>query len=189
MSDKVKTILSRWRSHPSIAENVVEWRVLSQKPADWVDFPENLSPSLTKWLYSKGIRSLFVHQGLAYEKVKQGENVAIVSGTASGKTLCYNLPVVDSLLKFPEGRALYLFPTKALAQDQLTGLRDILTGIPQEKTVTVNIYDGDTPQHTRSLVRRESGIILTNPDMLHTGILPHHTAWKDFFHCPAVYRH
>ena len=181
MSDKVKTILSRWRSHPTIAGNVVEWRILAQKPADWVEFPENITSSVVEWLQSEGIRSLYAHQALAYKKVIQGENVAIVSGTASGKTLCYNLPVIDSLLKHSEGRVLYLFPTKALAQDQLLGLRNLLSGINQSGHTSVNIYDGDTPQHTRSLIRRQSSIILTNPDMLHTGILPHHTAWKDFF--------
>ena len=181
MSDKVKTILSRWRSHPTVAENVVEWRVLAQKPADMVSFPENVSPSLIEYLQSREIDSLYAHQAQAYEKVNQGENVAIVSGTASGKTLCYNLPVINSLLKFPEGRALYLFPTKALAQDQLMGLRALLTGINQTSQISVNIYDGDTPQNTRSLIRRQSSIVFTNPDMLHTGILPHHTAWKDFF--------
>lgn len=181
MSDKIKTILSRWRAHPAIADNVVEWRVLAPKPADLADFPPLLSPALGHWLESEGIQSLYAHQALAYQKVNAGENVAIVSGTASGKTLCYNLPVIDSLLKHPEGRALYLFPTKALAQDQLTGLRDMLNAIHQPELTRANIYDGDTPQHVRSLLRRESSIILTNPDMLHTGILPHHTAWKDFF--------
>lgn len=181
MSEKIKTILSRWRSHPTIADNVVEWRVLTQKPADVQGYPPGITPDLGNWLQRQGIHSLYSHQASVYEKVNLGENVAIVSGTASGKTLCYNLPVIDSLLKHPEGRALYLFPTKALAQDQLTGLRDLLSAVNPTETVSVNIYDGDTPQHTRSLIRRQSSILFTNPDMLHTGILPHHTTWKDFF--------
>lgn len=180
MTDKIKSILSRWRTHPTIADNVVEWRVLAQKPADLMDFPSQLSPELTDILASQGIASLYTHQAMAYEKVNNGENIAVVSGTASGKTYCYNLPVIDSLLKHPEGKALYLFPTKALAQDQLSGLRSLLHELNRLDINKANIYDGDTPQNIRSLVRQESSIILTNPDMLHTGILPHHTGWKDF---------
>ncbi len=181
MSDKIKTILSRWRSHPSIAENVVEWRVMAAKPADLCEFPEGLSPNIKRYLDNHGIPALYRHQSQAYNNINSGENVAVVSGTASGKTLCYNLPVLDSLVQHSEGKALFLFPTKALAQDQLNGLRDILSEIDQPGTLPVNIYDGDTPQHIRSTLRRQSSIILTNPDMLHTGILPHHTGWKDFF--------
>ena len=181
MTDKIKTILNRWRSHATIAENVVEWRVLAAKPADWVDFPEALSPQITSYLQGEGISALYKHQVLAYQKTLAGYNVAIVSGTASGKTLCYNLPVIDSLVKTPGIKALYLFPTKALAQDQLTNLRDSLQHISAAKLDPANIYDGDTPQHIRPALRQESSLILTNPDMLHTGILPHHTAWKDFF--------
>lgn len=181
MSDAIKTILSRWRSQPNIAENVVEWRVLAKKAAELADYPNALSPDLTHWLESHGIPALYVHQGLAFNAIESGKNVAIVSGTASGKTLCYNLPVVNGLLKQPAGKALYLFPTKALAQDQLTGLGMMLTQLKSGSHISANIYDGDTPQHARAILRHESSIILTNPDMLHTGILPHHTAWKDFF--------
>ncbi len=181
MTDKIKSILSRWRTHPTIAENVVEWRVLAQKPADLMDYPPQLSPELADILRAQGIASLYTHQALAYEKVTNGENLAVVSGTASGKTFCYNLPIIDSLLKHPEGKALYLFPTKALAQDQLSGLRSILRELNRPDINRANIYDGDTPQHIRSTIRQDSSIILTNPDMLHTGILPHHTGWKDFF--------
>jgi DEAD/DEAH box helicase domain-containing protein len=181
MTPKIKTILNRWRSHSNIAENVVEWRVLAPKPADEHPFPEKVSPQLSSLLRSQGISSLYEHQALAYEKVMAGENIAVVSGTASGKTLAYNLPVIDSLLKQPESKALYLFPTKALAQDQLSNLQKILSQLGDANTLRADIYDGDTPQHIRSTRRRESSIILTNPDMLHTGILPHHTGWKDFF--------
>jgi DEAD/DEAH box helicase domain-containing protein len=181
MTDKIKTILSRWRTHASIAENVVAWRVLAQKPAQTLSLPEYLSPKLVQHLQSKGIHGLYTHQAKAVQKIKSGHNVAVVSGTASGKTLCYNLPVVDSLINQPQGRALYLFPTKALAQDQLSTLHEIVTDLDQLDQNQVSIYDGDTPQHSRSRIRRNSTIILTNPDMLHTGILPHHTAWKDFF--------
>ena len=122
MSNKIKTILSRWRSHSNIAENIVEWRTIAAKPAETSPFPNTLAPQLRAWLTAQGIYALYSHQRIAYEKVSSGANVAIISGTASGKTLCYNLPVIDSLIKQPEGKALYLFPTKALAQDQLTVL-------------------------------------------------------------------
>ena len=181
MTDKIKTILNRWRSHQTIAQNVVEWRVLAAKPAVLSDLPEGLSPQLKTILKMQGIRALYRHQAQAYQSVLDGHNVAVVSGTASGKTLCYNLPVIDSLIRIPQGRALYLFPTKALTQDQLTNLREILKGVGLPEINNANIYDGDTPQHIRSAIRKESSIILSNPDMLHTGILPHHTAWKDFF--------
>ncbi len=181
MSDKVKTILSRWRSHPTIAENVVEWRVLAPKPAETAPFPDDLSPLLTIQLDQVGIHSLYVHQSLAYNKIRDGHNVAVVSGTASGKTLCYNLPVIDTLIKQPQTKALYLFPTKALAQDQLANLHEILDFLERSDIDHAHIYDGDTPQHMRANLRTKSSIILTNPDMLHTGILPHHTVWKDFF--------
>jgi DEAD/DEAH box helicase domain-containing protein len=181
MSEKIKTVLNRWRSHPNIAENVVEWRSMPAKAAETSPFPESLARQLKAWLMSKGIATLYRHQRTAYDKIAAGANVAIVSGTASGKTLCYNLPVIDSLIKQPEGKALYLFPTKALAQDQLTVLRDMVSQVSQPNAGHVNIYDGDTPQHIRSTVRGGSSIIISNPDMLHTGILPHHTGWKDFF--------
>ena len=181
MSTKIKRLLNRWRSQPTVAENVVEWRVLAPKAADVCLFPGDLSPALISVLRTQGIISLYRHQALAYKKARDGENIAIVSGTASGKTLCYNLPVIDGLIKYPQGKALYLFPTKALAQDQLSNLRETLNQLEDIRVNRANLYDGDTPHHIRSLLRHDSAIILTNPDMLHTGILPHHTAWKDFF--------
>ncbi len=181
MTDKIKTILNRWRSHNTIAENVVEWRVLAAKQARTTELPDGLSTNLKDHLQKQGINALYEHQSLSFRSIQDGHNVAIVSGTASGKTLCYNLPVIDSLIKIPQGRALYLFPTKALSQDQLTNLRETLNQVSMPEINNANIYDGDTPQHIRSVFRQQSSIILTNPDMLHTGILPHHTTWKDFF--------
>jgi len=181
MTDKIKTILNRWRSHNTIAENVVEWRVLAAKPAVLTELPKDLSAQLKNQLRIQGISTLYEHQSQAYRAILDGHNTAVVSGTASGKTLCYNLPVIDSLIKSPQGRALYLFPTKALTQDQLSNLQETLKQINIPEINKANIYDGDTPQQVRSAIRQQSSIILTNPDMLHTGILPHHTAWKDFF--------
>ena len=106
--------------------------------------------------------------------------MVIVTGTASGKTLCYNLPVLDCLLRDPNARALYLYPTKALTQDQLTGLRRLIHNAGSEHDILAGIYDGDTPTSTRSVIRTQARILFTNPDMVHTGILPHHTLWKNF---------
>jgi DEAD/DEAH box helicase domain-containing protein len=180
MGYPVKTILNRWRSQPTISENVIEWRVLAEKPADFSSFPEDLSKSIVHSLKNQNIEALYSHQAAAYQHVMMGENIAIVSGTASGKTLCYNLPVIDSLIKHPGGKALYLYPTKALTQDQLNNLNSLINDISHTEPLNANIYDGDTPQHTRPTLRKNASIILSNPDMLHTGILPHHTGWKDF---------
>jgi DEAD/DEAH box helicase domain-containing protein len=180
MADKIKTLLNRWRAQPTIASNVVEWRVLPAKSAEVSDFPQSLNPELSYYLRTNGIPSLYTHQYQSFMSAQEGFNLAVVSGTASGKTLCYNMPVLNSLIKNPEGRFLYLFPTKALSQDQLKNLQDMLTGLDMDRNLA-NIYDGDTPQHARAIIRRTSSIIITNPDMLHTGILPHHTAWQDFF--------
>ena len=122
MSSRIKRLLNRWRSQPGIAENLVEWRLLAAKPADDCPFPDALASSLVSALNRLGIKSLYRHQALAYEKVRAGENIAVVSGTASGKTLCYNLPVIDRMIQQPTARALYVYPTKALAQDQLSNL-------------------------------------------------------------------
>jgi len=132
-------------------------------------------------LESQGISQLYSHQAEALERARNGQNLVIATGTASGKTLCYNLPAVQQALTKPNARALYLFPTKALTQDQFTSLNQLLKAIPSQKPLTANIFDGDTPQHMRSAMRKQSVFLLTNPDMLHQGILPHHAIWQNFF--------
>jgi DEAD/DEAH box helicase domain-containing protein len=114
----------------------------------------------------------------AWESIHRGENIVLATGTASGKTLAYNLPILSALLQSQDTRALYLFPTKALAQDQLTGLNSFQSSIENLRSA---IYDGDTPASHRSAIRKNANIIFSNPDMLHTGILPHHTNWGDLF--------
>ena len=132
------------------------------------------------WRYlNRGIDSLYSHQYEAWNYIRAGKNIVLSTGTASGKTLAYNLPIIASLLTNTDARALYLFPTKALAQDQLSGLHQLQSSI---KNLQSEIYDGDTPQSQRASIRKNARIILSNPDMLHTGILPHHTNWSDFFH-------
>lgn len=128
-----------------------------------------------------GIKRLYAHQADSFQRARAGENIVIVTGTASGKTLCYNLPVLDALSEDPKARALYLFPTKALTQDQAGSLGRLLgEGSPLSGAATPAIYDGDTPSHQRSRIRSRATILLSNPDMLHTGILPYHPKWASF---------
>jgi len=146
-----------------------------------VALPQALHPGLVRTLRVLQIESLYTHQAAAWRCVEAGGNPVIVTGTASGKTLCYNLPVLDRALRDPRACSLYLFPTKALAQDQQSTLRQLIAALPEPNDVSVGTYDGDTPAHARPGIRRNARILITNPDMLHTGILPHHATWADFF--------
>ena len=128
---------------------------------------------------AKGIEQLYSHQAAAAELARGGKNFVVVTPTASGKTLCYNLPILNAVLENPDTRALYLFPTKALAQDQLAELHDLATRL--DDRFGVFTYDGDTPSDARKAIRERGHVVLTNPDMLHTGILPHHTNWTRLF--------
>jgi DEAD/DEAH box helicase domain-containing protein len=143
-----------------------------------VPFPSTLDPRLVEALRARGITQLYSHQARAWEIVDSGRHAVIVTPTASGKTLCYNVPVLQALLREPDARVLYVFPTKALAQDQLAELEQIAKSLPELRMFT---YDGDTPQDARRAVRARANLVLTNPDMLHSGILPHHTKWAILF--------
>jgi DEAD/DEAH box helicase domain-containing protein len=149
------------------------------QPAQLTDFPEALHPKLRDALESRGLEGLYLHQREAFEQVACGRDVVVVTPTASGKTLCYNLSVLDRVLKDPDARALYLFPTKALAQDQLAELHGTIESIGAE--IGTFTYDGDTPQDARKSIRARAHVVVTNPDMLHKGILPHHTKWVKLF--------
>src|SRR5262250_2260194 len=153
-------------------------RYFQAKPAVFAPFPSSLDPRLVEALRSRGVERLYSHQARAFEIVDKGENLVVVTPTASGKTLCYNLPVLQALVQQPESRVLYLFPTKALAQDQLAELTELAKSLPDMRMHT---YDGDTPQDARRSVRARANLVLTNPDMLHSGILPHHTKWVNLF--------
>jgi len=144
----------------------------------WASMPPSIDPRLVEALRARGIAQLYSHQARAWEVVDKGQNVVVVTPTASGKTLCYNLPVLQALLAQPDARVLYLFPTKALAQDQLAELEQLAKALPELRMFT---YDGDTPQDARRAVRARANLVLTNPDMLHSGILPHHTKWAVLF--------
>jgi DEAD/DEAH box helicase domain-containing protein len=149
------------------------------RPPRFADFPAGLHPKLLEVLRSRGFEHLYTHQRLAYDAVQEGRNIVVVTPTASGKTLCYNLPVLDRVLKDSDTRALYLFPTKALAQDQLAELYATIEALGAD--IGTFTYDGDTPQDARKAIRARAHIVVTNPDMLHKGILPHHTKWVKLF--------
>ncbi len=152
---------------------------LPAREAQWAAMPDWVRPELAEAYRAKGITRLYSHQAEAVDRIRRGENAVIVTPTASGKTLCYNLPVLNAVLENPDTRALYLFPTKALAQDQLVELEDL--GKKLGDACGVFTYDGDTPSDARQAIRQRGHIVLTNPDMLHTGILPHHTKWTRLF--------
>ncbi|MEW5900895.1 MAG: DEAD/DEAH box helicase [Acidobacteriota bacterium] len=143
------------------------------------DYPPGINPGLLEALRKKGYERLYSHQRTSCEALNEGKHVVVVTPTASGKTLCYNLPVLNSILADPANRAIYLFPTKALSQDQRAELDEVIGLLPEG--IRVHTYDGDTPQDARKAIRSIGQIVLTNPDMLHTGILPHHTKWINLF--------
>ncbi len=143
------------------------------------DYPSEIHPALVQALKDKGFSKLYTHQHLSWKLLSGGKNIVVVTPTASGKTLCYNLPVLHTILQNPSARAIYLFPTKALSQDQRAELDQTIKLLPEE--IRIFTYDGDTPQDARKAIRARGHIILTNPDMLHTGILPHHTKWIKLF--------
>jgi len=153
--------------------------VISEVPARFAPLPASLRPELVAALANRGIERLYTHQAEAFDAVRNGRHLVVVTPTASGKTLCYNLPVLQRLLENPEKRALYLYPTKALAQDQLAELSALKHGLPIE--LRVDTYDGDTPPGRRTAIREGGHVVMTNPDMLHTGLLPHHTRWRRLF--------
>ncbi len=176
---RVGQVLDTFAARDHNGEVLTAVRHYPARAAQWAEFPEWLHEDVRAAYNGKGIRQLYAHQAAAAEAVHGGKNVVIVTPTASGKTLCYNLPVLDSILKHTDTRALYLFPTKALAQDQLAELYDLNQRL--DNRFGVFTYDGDTPSDARKAIREKSHVVLTNPDMLHTGILPHHTRWTRLF--------
>lgn len=179
------SLLDLWKRDPANALNITAWQTLPPRPAQTHPFPDDLPAPLSQALIAAGIHALYAHQLEAWTHARAGENILLSTGTASGKTLAYNLPVFASLLQDENARALYLFPTKALAQDQLavishqlSVLRSLIT---DDWSLVTSIYDGDTPPKDRAAIRKNARLLLTNPDMLHTGILPHHTNWQEFF--------
>jgi DEAD/DEAH box helicase domain-containing protein len=169
------TLVARYRKD----EVLTAVRQIPAREAKFRPIPGWVTSTLSEAYRTKGIQELYSHQALTSELVYEGKNVVVVTPTASGKTLCYNLPVLNAVLENPDTRALYLFPTKALAQDQLAELHDLATRL--NDCFGVFTYDGDTPSDARKGIRERGHVVLTNPDMLHTGILPHHTKWMRLF--------
>jgi DEAD/DEAH box helicase domain-containing protein len=192
----LEQLLDEIQHDGQLARRVTHWGRLPPRPAryaepSWVG-PGGIDPRLRQALRQRGIEQLYLHQARAIEAASQGQNVVVVTPTASGKTLCYNLPVLNRLLAGPPGSggvpstALYLFPTKALAQDQLAELNNLHRALEKVqpsagKGLTVSTYDGDTPPSARPRIRKTARIVISNPDMLHAAILPHHTRWTGFF--------
>ena len=167
----------QWMADPDSPVRAV--RRQAAKAGEFAEFPETLALSLQKALATRGIDRLYTHQAEAFSHAAAGRNVVIVTPTASGKTLCYNLPVLNGLLADPNARAMYLFPTKALAGDQLVEFQKAVNAMGSD--LRAFTYDGDTPQDARRAIRERANVVFTNPDMLHSGVLPHHTKWAKAF--------
>lgn len=175
----VQEVIDMIKTTPELSNNIVHWRTIDAKSAQSVEIPTEIDDRLIKALTNRGIETLYTHQKTAFNTVRKNQNFVAVTPTASGKTLCYNLPVLQKIIEDHSSRALYLFPTKALAQDQKSELNEII----EEMGVEINsyTYDGDTPANIRQKVRKAGHIVITNPDMLHSAILPHHTKWVSLF--------
>jgi DEAD/DEAH box helicase domain-containing protein len=175
----LRQLLGHLRGRSEFTRNVTLWHTIEATDARCVPFPEHLDERLSAALRTRGVEELYTHQARALELAQAGRDQVVVTPTASGKTVCYNLPVLESCLKDPESRALYLFPTKALSQDQVNELHGLIRAMDVDiKTYT---FDGDTPAAARKTIRSSGHVVVTNPDMLHQGILPHHTAWVKLF--------
>src|SRR5581483_8336761 len=163
--------------------HVTAVRRLAAAPAAWAPFPGALDDRLRHALAARGISQFYTHQAEAVAHALGGRNVVITTPTASGKTLCYNAPVLHAILQDSASRALYLFPTKALAQDQLAELQGLCETIAAGSGGQIGVftYDGDTPQDARRTIRGRAHLVLSNPDMVHAGILPHHPRWAKLF--------
>lgn len=172
-------LLQKLRSDQAFMSNVTNWKEIPAKKAQYADFGHYLDPRLVSACKKRGISKLYTHQRSAMDALNRGENIVVVTPTASGKTLCYNLPILNAILADSTSRALYLFPTKALSADQVSELYEFINQADIDiKTYT---YDGDTPVSARKAVRQAGHIVVTNPDMLHSGIMPHHTKWVKLF--------
>jgi DEAD/DEAH box helicase domain-containing protein len=185
----LEAVLGKWHEEGSIARNLVVEAPFEARGARVAAMPEGLHPNLRAMLERRGIHELYTHQVEAFEAARSGKHVVVATPTASGKSLCFHLPVLQSLAEDPDARAMYLYPTKALSRDQEAGLRAMLqeANLAGRGAGSAIVYDGDTPGDARRVAREKAGILLTNPDMLHAGILPHHTNWaRTFQHLKTI---
>lgn len=175
----LEQLLQQLRGEEKFTRHVTRWQVIEPEPATNAPFPKILDSRLVDVMRRRGVEQLYSHQAEAVELASIGRSFVVPTPTASGKTLCYNLPVLDTILRNPQARALYLFPTKALSQDQMHEVHGVVSDLGVDiKTFT---FDGDTPETARRAIRSSGHIVVTNPDMLHQGILPHHTLWVKLF--------
>ncbi|MEM7437856.1 MAG: DEAD/DEAH box helicase, partial [Myxococcota bacterium] len=174
----VSQVLDQWATDGT-ARNLVWSHQIDPREPDLAPLPPAVSPSIVEALRRRGVESLYAHQAQAFEHAARGRHLVVATPTASGKSLCYNLPVLHALASDPSARALYLFPTKALSRDQEEAFRHLLDDA--ELGVGTITYDGDTPNDARRAARQRAGVLLTNPDMLHAGIMPHHAGWARLF--------
>ena len=175
----IDQVIARLRRTPELLSRITRWETIPARDPQSAPVPADVPPALQGALRSRGIDTLYSHQAEAWRHARAGRNVIVTTPTASGKTLCYNLPVLSDLLEGDGRRALYLFPTKALSQDQVAELTDLLGRLP--KRINAYTYDGDTPVSVRRRLRESGDLVVSNPYMLHTGILPNHPKWSDFF--------
>ena len=172
-------VLDRLLAAPDIAAAVTAHRVLPAREPQTLPIPGWLDPRLRGALEGRGMATLYRHQVEAMEALRDGQDILVSTPTASGKSLCYHLPVLQAIANDPSARALYLFPTKALSRDQLAEVREL--GDRAGLHLQADVYDGDTPAPLRGRIRAAGQVVVTNPDMLHAAILPHHTAWFQLF--------
>lgn len=172
-------IIEWLKTEENLRDNIVHWETIPEKEANFVPFPDDLHEKLKEILQKKGINQLYSHQKIAFEYGIKGIDFTIVTPTASGKSLCYHLPVLQSIMENPKARALYIFPTKALSYDQKMELNEWIDEAQLE--INCYTYDGDTSPTIRQKIRKAGHIVITNPDMLHSAILPHHTKWISLF--------
>ena len=174
-----EAVLERLLEEPSLARGVIHHEVLPAREAEFAPFPDWVDPRIRAGLASRGISELYTHQAAAIDAVHAGQDVVVVTPTASGKSLCYTVPVLQAITEDAASRALFLFPTKALGQDQVAELTALTKAAGLE--VSAATYDGDTPAPIRSAIRTAGRVVVTNPDMLNSAILPHHTKWFQLF--------
>lgn len=166
--------------HRSILQNIAIHKTHKACKAKLSEFPKTLNEKIINYFNDKGIRKLYSHQRLAIEKILKGDNAVITTGVDSGKSLCYQIPILQQIMDDANSRAILLFPTKALTQDQKVKFSKLASDVINQK-IGIGIYDGDTPAEKRRVIKRSANLLFTNPDMLHLGILPHHTNWSEFF--------
>jgi DEAD/DEAH box helicase domain-containing protein len=175
----IDSVVGGWLGSGWVRPCLTADETLAPRVARYAPFPAGLGPGLARALRKRGIEELYVHQAAAFEAAAREKSFVVATPTASGKSLCFHLPVLDALARDPGARAIYLYPTKALARDQEAGLRDLMHDA--EVPTSAVVFDGDTPSDARRAARERGGIVITNPDMLHAGVLPHHTAWARTF--------